>query len=118
MIFTEWNGYGVDFVGNIFNKDFSIKKLKTNKKGYLFTNFYYNGKSHCHLIQTVVWRAFNGDIPEGYEVDHINNDRKDNRLENLQLLTKSDNNKKSYKSGNRNFVYGQTNPNSKTRKLK
>ena len=30
-------------------------------------------------------------IPEGYEVDHINDDKTDDRIENLQVLTKEDN---------------------------
>lgn len=116
MTRIDWNGYKIDSSGIILNKDGSIKSFKLNAKGYWFTNFYYNGSSHCHLIHTVMWRAFNGEIPKGYEVDHINNIRTDCSISNLQLLTKSQNNQKSYDSGNRNFIYGQTNPNSLTRK--
>jgi len=115
---TNWNGYIVFTDGRIWNKNGTDKSFKTNSKGYYFTNFYYDGRPHCHLIHTVVWMAFNGNIPEGYEVDHINNDRKDCDLGNLQLLTKSENNQKSYDSGNRKFLFGQTNPNSLTRKQK
>lgn len=35
----------------------------------------------------------NGDIPEGYEIDHINHIRDDNRIENLRLVRKKDNQK-------------------------
>ena len=34
-----------------------------------------------------VWVWHNGAIPDGLVVDHINNDRTDNRIENLRLLT-------------------------------
>lgn len=34
-----------------------------------------------------VWVWHNGTIPDGLVVDHINNDRTDNRIENLRLLT-------------------------------
>lgn len=113
-----WNGYIVHDDGTVRNKDGSLKKFKTNRKGYLFTNFYYDGRSHTHVIQRVIWQAFVGYVPEGYEIDHIDNDRTNNRLSNLQLLTKSQNNQKSYDSGNRKFLFGQTNPNSLTRKNK
>ena len=39
----------------------------------------------------LVWQVFMGNIPEGMEVDHKNNNKKDNRLSNLQLLTSSEN---------------------------
>ena len=45
-----------------------------------------------------LWIITNGDIPLSFQVDHINNDRTDNRLENLQLLTKEENLNKSKRS--------------------
>lgn len=112
-----WNGYGVSEEGVIFNKDGSAKTMKVNAKGYLFTNFYYEGRLHCHLAHTVVTLAWLGEKKEGFEVDHINNIRTDNRAINLQYLTKSENNQKSYDSGNRTFLFGDTNPNSLVRKV-
>lgn len=112
----DWNGYVILDDGSILNKDGSIKSLKINRKGYLFTNFYYNNKLRCHVVHRVIWKAFNGEIPEGYEIDHIDNNRQNNQLSNLQLLTKSQNNQKSYDSGNRQFLFGDTNPNSLKRK--
>ena len=113
---TNWHGYIVYEDGIILNKDGSIKKLNINAKGYPTSNWYYDGRLHCHLAHTVMWMAFNGFIPRGYEVDHIDNDRSNYSYSNLQLLTKSQNNQKAYDSGNRMFLFGQTNPNSLTRK--
>ena len=39
-----------------------------------------------------IWEQANGPIPEGMQIDHINRDPKDNRLENLRVVTQSVNN--------------------------
>lgn len=46
------------------------------------------GSAYVHRI---VFETFNSEIPEGYEIDHINSVRDDNRLCNLQILTRSEN---------------------------
>ena len=42
----------------------------------------------------IMLSPFLGIKPEGYQTDHINNIRTDNRFENLQYLTKIDNDRK------------------------
>ena len=39
----------------------------------------------------LIWEVFNGKIPEGMEIDHINTIRYDNRLENLRIRTHKEN---------------------------
>lgn len=38
----------------------------------------------------VIWERANGPIPPGYEIHHVNFDGHDNRLENLQMLTRKE----------------------------
>ena len=44
-------------------------------------------------LHRVVWEKHNGPIPEDCDVHHINGDRTDNDIENLQLLPQSEHHK-------------------------
>lgn len=43
------------------------------------------------LLHRFIWICANGDIPKDIEINHKNGDKRDNRLENLELVTKSGN---------------------------
>lgn len=43
------------------------------------------------LMHRIIWETFKGKIPEGYEIDHINTIRNDNRLSNLRLVSHKEN---------------------------
>ena len=49
------------------------------------------GRAHA-VTARIVWEVFSGEeIPEGFEIDHINTVRDDNRFENLRVVTHRDN---------------------------
>lgn len=76
-----------------------VKNTKTNKivKGTTRTDGYHqtrlqvynNGKSI--LTHRLVWLAFVGEIEEGMVINHINGDKSDNRLENLEKVSHQEN---------------------------
>lgn len=48
-------------------------------------------KAGFKFTHRVVYETFNGEIPDGFEIDHINTIRDDNKLENLICVTPKDN---------------------------
>lgn len=64
-------------------------KLRSNK-GYMLVGFSKHKKTNVY-VHRLVWETFMGEIPKGYQIDHINTIRDDNRLENLKLVTHKEN---------------------------
>lgn len=50
-------------------------------------------KSKAYFYHRLLWIFLFGNIPEGYEIDHINHKKDDNRLENLRAVKESINSK-------------------------
>ena len=52
-------------------------------------------KPKTYYQHRFIYEVFKGTIPRFFQIDHINNCKKDNRLKNLQLLSPSQNSQKS-----------------------
>ena len=99
--------YGADEDGNIINiiKKVPMKGTK-HATGYMMCGVRkYAQKGHkSYQVHRFIWECYNGVIPEGKVIDHINNIRDDNRLCNLQLTTQQENCKKSAKDRDYSFL--------------
>lgn len=64
-----------------------------DKRGYLHVSLFKDGIKKTYYIHRLVWDAFGNSPRNGriLQVDHISNDKTDNRIENLQLLNTRDN---------------------------
>lgn len=78
--------YKADELGNVYNENGQLIKANDNGCGYLIFSKYQNGKRKSEKVHRFVWEYFNGEIPEGYQIDHINHIPYDNRLDNLRIV--------------------------------
>ena len=68
-----------------------ILKPGITHNGYYLIGLCKNSKVKMYYVHRLVYEAFNGSIPEGLQVNHINEVKTDNRLENLNLMTAKEN---------------------------
>ncbi len=66
-------------------------KILTQKHGRAQVAFIKDGVRSYPLVSRLVYSAFYGPIPDGLQVNHINEDFTDNRIENLNLMTPKEN---------------------------
>jgi hypothetical protein len=72
--------------------------------GYRRFHMCKNGVRKYRLAHLMVWKAFMGPIPEDLDVNHKNGNRDDASLENLELMTRSENCAHSFRVlGRKNF---------------
>jgi hypothetical protein len=86
---SRWGGTKhVAFRGRLITP---IYISRAQRNGYYGVMLAHNNRRNRVLIHQVVMRAFVGEPPVGKEVNHRNGDKSDNRLVNLEYVTKSEN---------------------------
>ena len=84
--------YKASNLGNIVGPKGWILSPGTDKvTKYMHVVLTKNRQPKGKYVHRLVWESFNGPIPEGYEINHKDEDKSNNALENLELLTHSDN---------------------------
>lgn len=116
--------YFVTDEGKIFSKNYHregrISELKPRTKGtgYPYVTLRKNGKNFTKTVHRIVAEAFIPNPDNKATVNHKNGNKQDNRLENLEWATQSENVKHSYdvlkRPVNKNWQgkFGKDNPKS------
>lgn len=79
--------------------------LISRRTGKIYCNFDRDGyirvraEGREYRAHRLIWEMFNGPIPEDLLVDHIDGDVYNNRIENLRLATRTQNNANSRSKG-------------------
>ena len=72
-------------------EDRRVKKPRKKHKGYMAYRLHSKGDIKDIYVHRMVAEAFIGPRPHKYVVDHINEKKDDNRLENLRYITNREN---------------------------
>ena len=72
-----------------------LKKTNRSTAGYRQISCY----SQTFLVHRVIWEAFHGEIPEGLQINHIDGNKANNSLSNLELVTPAENMRHAVQTG-------------------
>ena len=78
-------------LGNDKTRKEKVLKPGITSDGYYFVGLHKSGKRSNKRVSRLVFETFKGPIPEGMQVNHINEVKTDNRLCNLNLMTAKEN---------------------------
>jgi len=93
--------YTIDTYGNIYDiKEKKYRKPKPNRKGYLKVSFYVNGKDKRFFVHRLVLMTFNPvDGMENLQVNHIDGNKQNNYVGNLEWCTNAENQRHAFQHG-------------------
>lgn len=62
-----------------------------NGRGYKMVQLNFNNKSKKEYVHRLVYKSFCGEIPIGFEINHISKCKHQNNVDNLEILTRKEN---------------------------
>ena len=93
----EVSNWGRIFIVKNGTRIEKLPKPCSGREQYLSIQLWNQGQKKKICVHNLVAKVFLGEIPDGYVVDHINNNPSDNYVTNLQIVTIAENGKKAAK---------------------
>ena len=89
----DYPNYSLDLNNNEVYSNYKKGYLKpnTHEKGYYEIHLCKNSKKKIFKLHRLIYEVYYGIIPDKMQVDHIDNNRQNNNIENLRLVTQSQN---------------------------
>lgn len=103
---------GIKSGGSRLNQTKRRRAEQKTPVGYLTIRAMFNYKRIYASAHRVVWQYFHGNIPANMTINHKNGIKYDNRPENIEVVTMSENMKHAFKNNLRS-QWGETNPHAK-----
>ena len=92
--------YQIGILGTVIGVSGRKMSPVVNNRGYHRLLVYFPGKPRRNMsVHRLVAETFLGDPPDGHEVNHKNGDKLDNRVQNLEWVSKSENLAHSFRIG-------------------
>ena len=93
-----------------FKQDYKNGKLlkpHIRKDGYIDYGFFVNGKRKFIYYHVIIVKMFINPSYDSskYEIDHLNHDKKDNRIENLAIVSSLENQRNQYSMNGKEFNF-------------
>lgn len=83
--------YSVDDLGNVYSKSGNVLKNSTNPRGYLMINIMINGKRKGLSVHKAVLNSFTEPPFENSQINHIDGNKQNNCLTNLEWCSPKEN---------------------------
>lgn len=99
IIDNEKTGYKVDETGLVYGKHGRPLKPRYCPSGYIQLCIWFHRKALYLYLHRVVYETFKGIIPGGMEVNHIDGNKLNNNVDNLEIVTRTRNAQHSWEHG-------------------
>lgn len=94
-----FSGYTISSEGKVFNQKGREIAHQRSANGYIRVELWQNGKGKKYLLHRLLAEKFISNPKNKETVNHKNGIKDDNRLDNLEWVTRSENQKHAYNNG-------------------